>query len=258
MKSRAKEFWVGCLVLLAVALVLVFGWLMGVVGSFTREVRYSVEYGFAGGVEVGSPVRVSGVKVGKVERIEFLPQNVASKREDRATLRLVVTVTPVAALAVREDSKFFINMAGIIGERYIEISPGSANQGVLAPGSTVRGVDPPRIDQLLSQGYGVFGQIQDFLEENQQTMTDFLNQMRRLITDLNGLMRGQDRKKIVVLVDNLNEITSDVKGMTRSLRQARAQHFFDQLVELIDRAHQVDKPALKKFLQEEGIRAHIF
>src|SRR2546421_5623352 len=130
MKSLTKEFLVGCLFLLVISLALVFGWLMGLLGPFHPEVRYEVTYSFAGGVEIGSPVRVSGVKVGKVEKIEFLPAEVALK-PDSATLKLTVGVSHEAAEVVREDSRFYVNMAGIIGERYIEISPGGSQSKAL-------------------------------------------------------------------------------------------------------------------------------
>lgn len=261
MKRSGKEFLVGCLVLLAVALAVVFGWLMGVVGPFKREARYEVLYSFAGGVELGSPVRVSGVKVGKVERIEFLPEEARraeEKASDIVTLKLTVSVAETARSAVRADSKFYVNMAGIIGERYIEISPGSRDTAPLAPGATVRGIDPPRIDQLLSQGYGVFGKIMDFIDRNEKSIQDLLHQTDILIGDLNNALKGSDKRKVFALLDNMNEITSDLKTMTKKMNSPETRQFFDRIDTLVKRAQEVDKPALKRFLQDEGIRARIF
>lgn len=252
-----KEFLVGALVLGVIALLGVFGWLMGAVGPFHKQVRFDLLYGFAGGVEVGSPVRVAGVKVGKVEKIEFLPPT-AESDTDRVALKVTIGVSQSAAPIVRKDSRFYINMAGIIGERYVEISPGSSASEALAPGSAIRGIDPPRIDQLLSQGYGVFGRIQEFLEDNEKTLTEFLGNTNRLLTDANKMMQGAEKGKVFKLVDNLNSIAVDVKSLTKSLQQAQSKEFFDQITELVRRAHEVDKGTLKKFLQEEGIRARIF
>jgi phospholipid/cholesterol/gamma-HCH transport system substrate-binding protein len=252
-----KEFLVGALVLGVVLLLAVFGWLMGALGPFHKEVRYDLLYAFAGGVEVGSPVRVAGVKVGKVEKIEFLAPS-AEAEKDRAAIKLTIGVSQTAAPAVRKDSNFYINMAGIIGERYVEISPGSLGSEMLPAGASVRGIDPPRIDQLLSQGYGVFGRIQEFLEDNEKTLTEFLSNTNQLLTDANKMMQGAEKGKVFRLVDNLNSIAVDVKSLTKSLQQAQSKEFFDQITELVRRAHDIDKGALKKFLQEEGIRARIF
>ncbi len=256
MKKLNKEFLVGCLVLLALGLMVTFGWLIGVIGPFVTESHFKVLYAFAGGVEVGSPVRVSGVKVGKVEKIEFLPT--ASQGEEPASLRLLISVSQKASPTVREDSKFYVNMAGIIGERYVEISPGSSDKPQLADGAEVRGVDPPRIDQLLSQGYGVFGRLQQLLEKNEETVTTFLKQVNSVLTGMNEMLASSDKKKIFALVDNLNAITHDLRGVSKGLDDKETKEAFRMLFDLIHRAHDIDKPALKKFLQEEGIRAHIF
>jgi len=256
MKKLNKEFLVGCLVLLAAGLVVAFGWLMGAVGPFVAETHFQVLYAFAGGVEVGSPVRVSGVKVGKVNKIEFLASS--SEGEPPASLKVTISVSRKASPAVREDSKFYVNMAGIIGERYIEITPGSSDKPELASGAVVRGVDPPRIDQLLSQGYGVFGRIQELLEKNEETVTDFLKQANTMISGMNELLKTSDKKKLFTLIDNLNVITADLKGVSKGLNDEQTKEAFRMIFDLIHRAHDVDKPALKKFFQDEGIRAHIF
>lgn len=257
MKKLTKEFLVGALVLLVVTLMLAFGWLMGVLGPFHKDATFKVQYAFAGGVEVGSPVRVSGVKVGKVEKIEFLPLGPSSENES-ANLEVTISCSKRAAQSVKKTSRFYVNMAGIIGERYIEITPGDKDSELLPMGSTVRGIDPPRIDQLLSQGYGVFGKIQDFLEENETTVTNFVKSLDQLLRDANRLLRGDDKRKFFQLVDNLNEMTGDMKVMMKDLRDPESKEIFRLLAELVKRAHDVDKAALKKFLQEEGVRARIF
>ncbi len=253
-RKFSREVGVGLLALVALALMIVFGWLMGAWRPFTSEVRYQILYGFAGGVEVGSPVRVSGVKVGRVESIQFLPPG----EVEGVSLVLTVTASARSAPTIREDSRFFINMAGIIGERYVEISPGTGKSPALKPGARIRGEDPPRIDQLLSQGYGVFGKVQEFLDSNEQVISEFLTQAKGVMDDVNKLLRRRDREKLYELLENLVVITGDMKGFTRSLKDEKSQLFFEQLLDVMARLHGIDKDALKKFLQQEGVRARIF
>lgn len=230
----------------------VFGWLMGLFRPLAGTAEFRVRYAFAGGVEVGSPVRVSGVKVGRVEQIDFLPE-----ADSDETIELHITVARRALAAVRADSKFFINMAGIIGERYVEITPGKGE--MLVAGSQIRGIDPPRIDQLLSQGYGVFGRVQEFLEQNEEVLADFLKHLKSFMKDANKYLgSGKNRDKFFSLLENLEVVTGDVRAVTGGLRKQETQKMLEQLRVLIDRAHEVDDKALKKFLQEEGIRARIF
>jgi phospholipid/cholesterol/gamma-HCH transport system substrate-binding protein len=78
------------------------------------------------------------------------------------------------------------------------------------------------------------------------------------MTDTNQLLKTVDRKKLNKLVDNLNEVTANFGALSKGLRSEKGKKFVDQLSELVDRAHQIDKPALKEFFQEEGVRARIF
>ena len=70
MKPQTK---VGLLFLLALGLVIVFAFALGTVSPFSGSKELQVAYNFAGGIEVGSPVRVMGIKVGKVRAINFQP-----------------------------------------------------------------------------------------------------------------------------------------------------------------------------------------
>ncbi|MBI1859680.1 MAG: MCE family protein [Deltaproteobacteria bacterium] len=255
METKSRDFWVGVFVILAIAMAMLFFWLMGSFSFVQSNPQYFLRFSFAGGVEVGSPVRVSGVKVGRVEKIDFLS---GVEGMDRTAIEVTISVARKALAVIHEDSRFFVNIAGIIGERYIEISPGSVESPVLPPGSRIRAVDPPRIDQLLSQGYGVFGRVQEFLEQNEKSVTSFLNQLARVMDDTAKVLEKSDRKKIGQVIDNLSQITSDLRFMTEKIRGPQGEEFFDRLMVLIERAHEIDKPTLKKFFQEEGIRARVF
>ena len=239
------------MVLTVVVLLGVFAWLTGALRPFSHTVSYHLLYGFAGGVEEGSSVRVAGVKVGRVDSIQFVPTTKTQEGEEPAALLVTISVSKKAAPSVRKDSKFYINMAGVIGERYIEISPGASGEELLAAGSTVRGVDPPRVDQLLSQGYGLFGKLQEFIDKNEKSLSD-------LFDSLSAMLERKDWKKLLTLIDNVNAVTSDVKILTKKIRTKEMQLAIDNIYEMINRAHSIDQQALKKFLQEEGIRARIF
>jgi len=163
---------------------------------------------------------------------------------------------------VREDSQYFINLAGVIGEKFVEISPGSIEKPELKVGQVVRGEDPPRIDQLISQSYGLAGKILKMVENNEGSVVDTIKMMDNLVTNLNHLLKQIDatatHKDMTQLVQNLVSVTSDAAFLTHKLRTDDGQKTLELIHKLIWRLQDLDAPALHKFLQEEGIKAKLF
>lgn len=258
MKVETK---VGLLFVVAVAMVAAFAWYLGVLNPFSNANYLYVGYNFAGGIEVGSPVRVMGIKVGKVESIEFDPDQKLPSGEE-VKLRLKIGISKEAWPTVRQDSRFFINLAGVIGEKFLEVTPGTSASPELEPGSLVRGEDPPRIDQLISQGYGLAGKILDIVEKNEGSVIDTLEKMNRLVTNLNKtlllLEKTSQNPQIAKIVGNISVITSDLTILTAKLRGPEAEKTMDLMHRLMWRLEKFDEKAIRKFLQEEGIKAKLF
>ena len=78
-----------------------------------------------GGLAERAPVVISGVKVGKVKKIELA--------ED---LRARVTLDVDATLELPVDTQASIRTAGLLGDQFIELEPGAEDQ-LLAPGGEI-------------------------------------------------------------------------------------------------------------------------
>lgn len=258
MKVETK---VGLLAFVSAMLVVFFAYLMGFISPFSNTRELNVMYNYAGGIEEGSPVRVMGIKVGKVKSITFDP-GYKSPTGEEVKLRLTVTIDKKAWTSVRKDSRFFINLAGVIGEKFLEVSPGSAEAGELSPGDYVRGEDPPRIDQLISQGYGLAGKILEMVEKNEGSVTNTIQQLDRLMTNFNKTLALLDKtsknKEVGRLLDNAVKISDDLAYLTHGMRSKKAEETYDLVHKLLFRLEPLDGPAIKKFFQEEGVRARIF
>lgn len=257
MKTETK---VGLLGLVVVVLILVFASMMGVLSPFSNQRTLNVMYNYAGGIDVGSPVRVMGIPVGKVRKIEFDPSYKMPDGEE-AKLRLVVSVDRKAWSSIRKDSKFFINMAGVIGEKFLEISPGTTESPELSDGDTLRGDDPPRIDQLISQGYGLAGKIIEIVNKNEGSVTNMIQQLDRLTTNFNKTLLLLDKttknKDISRLMENAIHISDNLNYLTDGMRSKKAEDTYQLIHKLLFRLEPLDGPALKKFFQEEGVKARL-
>lgn len=258
MKVETK---VGLLALVSVALVVVFAYFMGFISPFSSAKEINVMYNFAGGIEEGSPVRVMGIKVGKVKSITFDPTYKMPNGEE-VKLRLTISIDKKAWTSVRKDSRFFINLAGVIGEKFLEISPGTADSGELTSGDYVRGEDPPRIDQLISQSYGLAGKIIELVEKNEGSVGNMIQQLDGLVTNFNKTLMLLDKttknREMARLLENAIKISDDVAYMTNNLRSKKAEETYDLVHKLLFRLEPMDGPAIRKFLQEEGVKARIF
>ncbi len=258
MRAETK---VGLLFLGTLALIAAFAYYLDAFNPFSNTRDLWVAYNFAGGIEVGSPVRVMGIKVGKVKEIIFDP-NLKTEKGEEVKLKVRIGIEKKAWNIVREDSEFYINLAGVIGEKFVEITPGRAESAKLRPNSIVRGIDPPRIDQLISQSYGLAGKIMDVISKNEGSIADTLKMADKLVSNLNSLLtrldkmsNNEDAKK---MMKNIVIITDDMAHFTTALRDPKSEKTFQLLQKLIWRLENLDDKALKKFFQEEGIKAKLF
>lgn len=256
MRTETK---VGLLAIMAVGLILVFASMMGVISPFSNSKTLKVMYNYAGGIDQGSPVRVMGITVGKVRKIEFSPD--FKLGDEEVKLQLEISIDKKAWTSIRKDSRFFINMAGVIGEKFLEISPGSTGQPGFEDGDIVRGEDPPRIDQLISQGYGLAGKIIEIVEKNEGSVTNMIQQLDRLILNFNRTLTMLDKtsknQDVARLVSNVIKISDDMAYLTGGLRSKKAEESFELMRKLLYRLEPLDGPTIRKFLQEEGVKARV-
>jgi ABC-type transporter Mla subunit MlaD len=95
-----------------------------------RAKTYEVKIPFTEATQLAeqSDVRISGVNVGKVQRIELSPDG------DRA---LAVTAIDAQYAPLPEDTRAILRTKTLLGETYIELSPGDREGAELADGGTL-------------------------------------------------------------------------------------------------------------------------
>ena len=131
MERTRVNITVGLFVLLGV---LALGYLSVKLGrvSFLGGGGYVVfaEFPSVGGLKPGSTVEIAGVEVGRVESIGL------KNYEALVTLRID------SGVKLQEDSIASIKTKGLIGERYLRISPGGSDK-IIEPGGRIREVEAP-------------------------------------------------------------------------------------------------------------------
>jgi phospholipid/cholesterol/gamma-HCH transport system substrate-binding protein len=124
-KDTLKKFLAGLFFLVGVALLLVIVFLIGIERGMTQpKFQVTVLFRDVGGLGVGAPVRLSGVDVGTVARIDFLSEKV----DDRG-VRVVLNIFRKYKKQLDTPALYAIKTEGILGQKIVEISPTFAAGG---------------------------------------------------------------------------------------------------------------------------------
>jgi phospholipid/cholesterol/gamma-HCH transport system substrate-binding protein len=107
----------------------------------------SATFAKAGGIKAGAGVEIAGVEVGKVRSIRLDAQY-------QALVELVIK----PEVKLQDDAIASVRTKGLIGEKYIQISPGGSEQ-LLADGGRIRDTESAiDIEELISKY--AFGTVQ--------------------------------------------------------------------------------------------------
>lgn len=130
MKRSVLEFWVGVFVVLGIAALAMLSFRVGNLTAGEVENGYTVTANFdnIGGLKTKAAVTMSGVRVGRVARIHI----------DKDTYQAVVEMTIDGRYNnLPDDSSASILTSGLLGEQYISLEPGGADE-YLKSGSRIR------------------------------------------------------------------------------------------------------------------------
>jgi phospholipid/cholesterol/gamma-HCH transport system substrate-binding protein len=116
--SYKREVTVGSLVILAVVLFVVgTSWLSGRSVTANEDDFWKIQFKTAGNLKASSVVKISGVSVGKVERVQLVDVG-----------KVLVMVTLPDRIVPRVDATAQIVAVGFVGDAAIELNPGQAPQ----------------------------------------------------------------------------------------------------------------------------------
>lgn len=140
MRSSVVEALMGVVVLVVAGAFLYLAYTMSVVTS-SKGIEAIAKFQRIDGLVLGNDVRVSGVKVGKVSKIEIDPKTFFAK----------VTFSIDKDLRLPADSSAAILSESLLGGKYLSVSPGGSKT-FLAPGQELeRTVPAVNFESLLSK-----------------------------------------------------------------------------------------------------------
>ena len=170
MSTVGRSTRVGGLVLVALALFVAIVFTLGQQQHFWEsKIPYEIHLARTNGLQEGGQVSLSGVAVGTVTDLSF-PAD--------PSLNYIIIKVSVAAKAgpkIREDSVASIRTFGLLGDRYIEISPGSTDRPPVAAGGLLIALDPTDLEAVFGQS----GDIVTNVAEVTKQLKDVLGTINR-------------------------------------------------------------------------------
>jgi phospholipid/cholesterol/gamma-HCH transport system substrate-binding protein len=233
MNKRSIQIKVGLLVVISSLILGSFIFILGNY-SFGKGFTIYVDFQFIGNLSKGAPVKISGIKMGRVESIEFHGGKFDPKVKRRVFVRLKIWIEEKGRDVVRTDSKIYINTQGILGEQYVEIEPGNQDSSkskiLKSTDPPLLGESPPRADLVVARLYTFLDQITKLLISEKGTIKKTLKQSSITLETVTTMLKENrveiknvlKNGNVLVLnvnktVDTTNSILGDGKKVTQTL-----------------------------------------
>jgi len=222
--ERGLQVRVGALVLVALVLLAAFVLVLGRFSVGAQRTFY-IELADSGSLLKGAPVKIAGVRAGRVEQVEFLAARDARRSEVKpgeapvVNVRLRIAIDEAMAGAVRTDSDFFITTQGVLGEKYLEIVPGSSQAAEWPDGAFIRAHDPARLDLLFSRASAILDKVEQALSGVDGAQVGALLQNVTRLTGHIDEAVVANRAHIDMVASNAAVASGDIAQLARALRE---------------------------------------
>jgi len=219
------------------------------------------------GLKIGAPVWLAGVDVGLVTDIRFENPKFTNQVE------VILQVDRNALKKIGNDSRITIKTRGLMGEKYVDITPSKFYSET--PLTRVSGESVTRIDDVMQKAGSSFDRLNSIMEKvdrGEGTLgkltTDkklydnlaMLSMELKVLADninrgegsLGRLMRsGETYEKLITILNRADATLTDIQSADGTLgRLVRDRELYDKMVRLADKSAMAadDMRELKKIL----------
>ncbi|MEN6616420.1 MAG: MlaD family protein [Syntrophorhabdus sp.] len=191
-RKISPEVKVGILVAASILVILYMSFRIGALGGFHRAgyIVYA-RLDNAAGLDRRTPVQIAGVDEGKIASIKL------------EGYKALVAVDIDKGVKIPGDSQVSIKTQGVLGDKYIEIIPGSSTR-LLAPGETFCCViQPLDLNNALTQ-------VGQAAKNFGDTMAEF-----------KGLIGENEKEAIKKSISNIEVVSNDFKAISRDIEAGK-------------------------------------
>jgi|GEM_PF-1508785 len=202
--SYTKEIKVGIFALIGVVLFCLSIILLGGNRVFTSSYVLKVRLPQVQGLAVGSVVSLTGVQIGNIKAIDFVPGS--------TDVEVTLSVNESMRHRITEGSKASVKTQGALGDKYIYVEPGPAEAKPLADNGVIETDRTPDFLDLIASKGAEMGEIVNVIKE-----------VRILFENINK--DGKSAKLISNLVVASDEFGQTMKEARETFRIMRTETF---------------------------------
>jgi len=217
------EIKVGIFVFIGLVIFVMFIFSISKFYIFNPGYYVNIIFGYADGIAVSAPVRLAGYEIGEVKDVKIFYDST----ERRTKIEVLVWVKK--DVKIEEDADIFVNSLGLMGEKYIEISPGTIGSSLLKNNDTIIGDDTVPFKKLADQGFEILNQSKIMVsnineifgsDENKEKLKDIPPDLSASLKRLNSILSKIDDGegtlgKLInddVIYVNIAAFTEDIKN----------------------------------------------
>ena len=197
-----KEIKIGFLAIIGIMMsVFSYNYLKGI-NLFEKNRKFKVTYSKVDGLSMSNPVTLNGFKIGKVNKINFNPEN---------TRELIVDIIIENDVIFPKTSTAELYETGLIGGKAIAIIPDYKNDSTIAlDGDFLKGVLKPGLTELVNQ---ILPQVQLQLESVMQSAEVVFENVNKLFDEETKTELKSSIKEFSLLTQNLSNTSQKVSNL---------------------------------------------
>ena len=239
-----RLFWIGLIFILS-GMVFVGGLLyLQDISLQKSSYKFTVLFENVQGLNVGDQVDMLGKKIGKLSRIK----NIMGQK-----IAVELSIENSFASFIPVDSKIEVKSEGLIGSKFISITPGLNTKDYILPGETVEGIRELNFTEItpgivpLTQDLSAFArrlkatlgeEEKDKIRLTIQNIESFTAELDTFINNYRNIISDNDRKNFQDFLKNLNGAVKDLKyGINKEI--GKMDGMLDDLKKVTDKSDEL-------------------
>jgi phospholipid/cholesterol/gamma-HCH transport system substrate-binding protein len=205
MSERAIEVKVGVLVTICLGLLTAFVIALGDFSLGDGSVLY-LDVSTSADLKPGAPIKIAGTPAGKVTEVDFKGGVYEEAVKRRVYVRITLSIDPDKLASLHEDASFYITTLGLLGEKYVEIDPGTTEARQLQPRDVVEGVPPLRLEVMASNANALISSLSGLVRRNEKEIDEMIASATQTMKTVQGAVETVEK----LVKDNETKVSTAI------------------------------------------------